>query len=211
MKLRPEVKAAMEQLDIDELRRNQIKPINAILDGQDTMVIAPTSYGKSLVYQIPALAQKNALTVVLEPLLALIHDQVQHLNSRYTDANARPAIIEFLDYIRTNDDFGNYTTQLLQKAIEKVQEVRCDEKMEVAYMMWELKLQDAVEEGREKGREEGREEGRTEGRREGREEGRQEGIIAVALKMLKRDRPIQEIEEDTGLTHEEIERLRMGE
>jgi len=108
------------------------------------------------------------------------------LNSRYTDANACPAIIEFLDYIRTNDDSGNYTTQLLHKAIEKVQEVRCDEKMEVAYMMWELKLQDAMEAGR------------------------QEGIIAVALKMLKRNRPIEEIEEDTGLTREEIERLRVG-
>ncbi len=79
MKLKPSVKKAMEKLHIDKLRPNQIKPINAIMDGNDTVVIAPTSFGKSLIYQIPAIAQKDALTIVLEPLLALIHDQVHKL------------------------------------------------------------------------------------------------------------------------------------
>lgn len=73
------------------------------------------------------------------------------LNSRYTEANAGPAIKEYLDYIRTNDDAGNYTTELLRRTVEKVQEVRSDEKMEVSYMMWELKYQDAVAEGRAEG------------------------------------------------------------
>lgn len=45
----------------------------------------------------------------------------------------------------------------------KVQEVRSDEKMEVSYMMWQLKYQDAVEEGRNEGREEGRIEGHAQG------------------------------------------------
>ena len=80
------------------------------------------------------------------------------LNSRYTQANAGPAITEYLDYIRTNDDSRTYTSELLQKTVEKVQEVRSDEKMEVSYMMWELKYQDAKEEGRAEGRAEGREE-----------------------------------------------------
>lgn len=70
------------------------------------------------------------------------------LNSQYTQANADPAITEYLDYIRTNDDSRNYTTELLHKTVEKVQEVRSDEKMEVSYMMWELKYQDAKAEGR---------------------------------------------------------------
>ena len=89
------------------------------------------------------------------------------LNSRYTQANAGPAITEYLDYIRTNDDSGNYTTELLHKTVEKVNEVRSDDKMEVSYMMWQLKYQDAVEEGRAEGRAEGLAEGRTEGREEG--------------------------------------------
>lgn len=69
----------MGQLQIKKLRRNQIKPINSILNGQDTMVVAPTSYGKSLLYQIPAVINAKKLTVVIEPLLALIHDQVEKL------------------------------------------------------------------------------------------------------------------------------------
>ena len=79
MKIKKSVKEAMKQLQIKKLRRNQIKPINSVLDGRDTMVIAPTSYGKSLLYQIPAIVNGKKLTVVIEPLLALIHDQVEKL------------------------------------------------------------------------------------------------------------------------------------
>ena len=79
MKIRPNVKQAMETLKIEKLRKNQLKPINAILDGHDTMVIASTSFGKSLLYLIPALTQDTGITIVIEPLLALIHDQVHRL------------------------------------------------------------------------------------------------------------------------------------
>ncbi len=41
-----------------------------------------------------------------------------------------------------------------------------------------------------------------------RREGRQEGMLDVAAKMLKRNRPIDEIIEDTGLTRDEVEGLR---
>ena len=81
MKIRKSVKRAMHLLKIEKLRKNQLKPINAILDGHDTMVIAPTSFGKSLIYLIPAIIRQDKLTVVIEPLLALMHDQVQKLRS----------------------------------------------------------------------------------------------------------------------------------
>ena len=86
MKLKPCVKEAMEQLHIERLKKNQIKPINAILDGRGTMVIAPTSYGKSLLYLIPAVIQTDAVSVVIEPLLALIHDQVQWSGSIFVES-----------------------------------------------------------------------------------------------------------------------------
>lgn len=73
------------------------------------------------------------------------------LNSRYRQVNAGPAIMGYLDYIRTNDDSRDYTTELLHKTVKKVREVRSDEKMEVSYMMWELKYQDAKAEGRTEG------------------------------------------------------------
>jgi predicted transposase/invertase (TIGR01784 family) len=41
----------------------------------------------------------------------------------------------------------------------------------------------------------------------GRKDGRQEGVLAVARNMIKRNRPIDEIIEDTGLTREEVEKL----
>jgi predicted transposase/invertase (TIGR01784 family) len=54
----------------------------------------------------------------------------------------------------------------------------------------------------------GREEGREEGRKEGREEMREEDRLEFAKKLLKRNRPIEEIIEDTELSRERIEALR---
>ena len=50
------------------------------------------------------------------------------------DDKALGQITEYLDYIRTNDESREYTTELLHKTVEKVQEVRSDDKMEVSYM-----------------------------------------------------------------------------
>lgn len=75
---------AQAQLGIKKLRKHQIKPIQSILDGYDTMVIAPTSAGKSAIYQLPALikAKDRQWTLVIEPTLALIGDQVQKLQEK---------------------------------------------------------------------------------------------------------------------------------
>lgn len=85
MKLKDNVKYAMEQLHISTLHKHQIKPINCILEGQDTLVIAPTGSGKSAMFQIPALVMyqtHHSWTLVIEPTLSLMGDQVQALNSK---------------------------------------------------------------------------------------------------------------------------------
>lgn len=81
MKIRKKVKSAMEQLHIEKLRPNQLKPINRILDGKDTLLIAATSFGKSIAAQIAAiiLSLEHKLTIIIEPLTALSHDQVKKL------------------------------------------------------------------------------------------------------------------------------------
>lgn len=81
MDMKRTVKSAMHQLRIDKLRKLQTKPINSILAGQDTFVLAPTSSGKSAIYDIPALLCTDKPTIVLEPTIALMHDQVRHLNA----------------------------------------------------------------------------------------------------------------------------------
>ena len=64
------------------------------------------------------------------------------------------------------------------------------------------------EEGIEEGLVKGREEGRAEGRAEGLEEGREEGRYDLILKMVQNDLPIQTICEITGLSLEEVTKLK---
>lgn len=69
-------------LGIDRCRRGQLKPIGKILKGKDVLLIAATCFGKSMVYQIPAVCWPDRLMLVVEPLMALMHDQVKSLQSR---------------------------------------------------------------------------------------------------------------------------------
>ena len=64
------------------------------------------------------------------------------LNSHYTEDNASRSILEFLDMIRTNDLEKVYKTPLGQKAKARVQAVRSDRALEVAYMTYAQKMQD---------------------------------------------------------------------
>jgi ATP-dependent DNA helicase RecQ len=56
-------------------RMHQREVINANLQGRDTFVVMPTGGGKSLCYQLAAIAQPG-LTVVFSPLISLMQDQV---------------------------------------------------------------------------------------------------------------------------------------
>ena len=81
MKIRYNVQTALQRFHIETLRKKQIEPINSILDVNDTFIVAPTSSGKSLDYQLPAVMHEDYLTVVIEPTMALMHDQVRKLKS----------------------------------------------------------------------------------------------------------------------------------
>lgn len=79
MDIKRKIKQAANIIVINKLRKPQVKPINDILKGRDTRVVARPSAGKSAIYQIPALVHGEERTIVIEPLLSLMHDQVRKL------------------------------------------------------------------------------------------------------------------------------------
>ncbi|MCC0079515.1 MAG: DNA helicase RecQ [Rhodobacter sp.] len=68
-------------------RPGQAEIVAAVTQGRDVLAIMPTGGGKSLCYQLPALA-RDGLTVVISPLIALMRDQVRALQEAGVAAGA---------------------------------------------------------------------------------------------------------------------------
>ena len=94
----------------DSFRDLQEEIITSIGEGKDTLGLMPTGGGKSITFQVPALAQEG-ICIVITPLIALMKDQVQNLRKREIKALAiysgmtRQEILTALE----NCIFGNYT------------------------------------------------------------------------------------------------------
>lgn len=72
-----------ERFGLEALRPLQAAVIDRVLAGGDALVVAPTGSGKSLCYQLPALALPGeGFTLVFSPLIALMEDQVASLRKR---------------------------------------------------------------------------------------------------------------------------------
>ncbi len=68
-----------------DFRPPQIRAVQAVLSGRDSLVVLPTGGGKSLCYQVPALI-RDGLTVVISPLISLMKDQVDALQRKGVSA-----------------------------------------------------------------------------------------------------------------------------
>ena len=73
--------AFLARFGLDRFRPGQKEVISAVLSGEDCLCIMPTGGGKSLCYQLPAVAREG-VTLVVSPLIALMKDQVDALQLR---------------------------------------------------------------------------------------------------------------------------------
>ena len=99
MDIKRHLKSALKQLGFDKPRKAQIIPMNTLDAEQDAIVIAATGSGKQVIYETVGLAHSDKLTIVIEPLLALIYNQVQTLQ-----AHDIPA--DYIDMTRSKEDIA---------------------------------------------------------------------------------------------------------
>ena len=103
----------------EDFRSIQREIIESVGSGRDTLGLMPTGGGKSITFQVPALAQEG-VCLVITPLIALMKDQVSHLRQRGIRAAAihsdmtHSAILQALD----NCVYGG--TQILYVSPERL-------------------------------------------------------------------------------------------
>jgi ATP-dependent DNA helicase RecQ len=99
-----------EVFGYSDFRGPQQAIVDHVIAGQDALVLMPTGGGKSLCYQIPAIARQRAgrgVTIVVSPLIALMHDQVGALHEAGVEA-------AFLNSTLTGEESSQLERRLLR-------------------------------------------------------------------------------------------------
>ena len=121
-------KILKEYWNFTEFRTPQEAIINSVLQQKDTIALLPTGGGKSICFQVPAMA-KEGVCLVISPLIALMQDQVENLKKRNIKATLIPSgasqdeIVSLFDNIK----FGNY--KFLYISPERLQTILIQQKI----------------------------------------------------------------------------------
>ncbi len=109
-----------KQFGFDGFRELQEEVIDSILAAKDVLMILPTGGGKSLCYQLPTL-MLNGVTVVISPLLALMHDQVVALRANGISAAMVSSMQSFEEIKEIEQQLFKKEIKLLYVAPERLQ------------------------------------------------------------------------------------------
>ncbi|MFD1294362.1 ATP-dependent DNA helicase RecQ [Lutibacter holmesii] len=101
-------------------RTPQKEIIDTVLKGEDALVLLPTSGGKSICYQVPALAM-GGICIVISPLIALIQDQVNSLKEKNIKAIALTSQLSQDEIVIAFDNLQFGGIQFLYLSPEKLQ------------------------------------------------------------------------------------------
>jgi len=104
----------------DTFRLQQEDIIISVLDGKDTLALLPTGGGKSICFQIPAIA-KEGLCLVISPLIALMKDQVEGLKKKNIPALSIYSGMSFFEVKRTLENAVNGNFKFLYVSPERLE------------------------------------------------------------------------------------------
>jgi ATP-dependent DNA helicase RecQ len=121
----------------DSFRLSQEAIIDDVISGSDVLALLPTGGGKSICFQVPGLARKG-ITIVISPLIALMQDQVNNLNSKGIRAKAITSGMSYreIDILLDNARFGGL--DFLYTSPERIQSTLFQERfklMEVSLLV----------------------------------------------------------------------------
>ena len=119
----PTLDVALDHLErtfgLDRFRPGQADIVSALLAGESVLAVMPTGSGKSLCYQLPALAT-DSLTVVVSPLIALMRDQVAALRLNGVAAGALNSATPRADAAETHRQLRDGRLRLLYISPERL-------------------------------------------------------------------------------------------
>ena len=120
--------ALKKYFGFESFRKNQLEIINAILSDENVIAVLPTGAGKSLCYQIPALVKEN-FSIVVSPLIALMKDQVDSLNSTAELSAFINSTMEFYESEKVLQDIAFGKIKILYVAPERLENINFAERI----------------------------------------------------------------------------------
>ncbi len=103
----------------DSFKSGQEPVIKSIVSGRDALAVMPTGAGKSICYQVPALAF-SGITIVISPLISLMKDQVMALNQMGVRAAYLNSTLSFKQYLKAIDNARNNMYKIIYVAPERL-------------------------------------------------------------------------------------------